>query len=154
MNKHSIYFHVTHAIHYQQTELNSIVQLQHVSTTQQNDPSYLLSAMFLTLFGLMEVKAVRCVLWQKLRRLHWGCECGVQAFCPAGVWGRQRSGLFPRPLQHEPCSSNLISTAACCSFTEAEWALIQSALTVWRVAPSAGESRQYKLPALSLWRFL
>ncbi len=29
--------------------------------------------MFLTLFGLMEVKAVRCVLWQKLRRLLWGC---------------------------------------------------------------------------------
>lgn len=102
---------VTHAI--------LTVQLQHVFTVQQNDPSYLLSAMFLTLFGLMGVKAVRCLLWQKLSRLHWVCESGFQAFCPAGVWDRQWSGLFTRPLQFGTCSSNLISTAACCSFIEA-----------------------------------
>ncbi len=80
------------------------------------------------------------------------CECGVQAFCPAGVWGRQWRGLFPRPLQHGPCSSNLISTAACCSLRRDERSY--SRRSVWRVAPSAGESRQYKLPTLSLWRFL
>jgi len=91
------------------------VQPQHVFPTQRNDPSYLLSAMFLTLFVRMRVKAVRCVLWQKLSTLHWACESGFQAFCPTGVWSRHWSGLFPRPLQFGPCSSNLISTAACCT---------------------------------------
>lgn len=137
MNKHCLNIKVIHAILSQQTGLNCTVQLQHVFTTQQNDPSYLLSAMFLTLFGRMGVKAVRCVLWQKLSRLHWACESGFQAFCPAVVWGRHWSGLFPRPLQFGPCSSNLISTA-CCSFVEAEWSLSQSVvLSVW------GEERRH-----------
>lgn len=114
MNKHGFNIKVTHAILSQQNR----AELQHVFTAQQNDPSYLLSAMFLTLFGLMGVKAVRCVLWQKLSRLHWVCESGFQAFCPTGVWDRQWSGFFPRPLQFGTCSSNLISTAACCSFIE------------------------------------
>lgn len=87
MNKHCLNIKVTHATLSQQTGLNCTVQLQHVFTTQQNDPSYLLSAMFLTLFGRMRVKAVRCVLWLKLRRLHWACESGFQAFCPSGVFG-------------------------------------------------------------------